>query len=107
MSGKMSELSDVFFSNASRHNHIMNAAKTPLTPKQAAIHLKTTEATVRLWIAQGKVKAARPGGRWLIPQEEIDRLLSPVQVQPLPQTSAEMEERRQWAQEGIERLRNK
>ena len=85
----------------------MSNAKPPLTPKQASIQLRTTPATVRLWIAQGKLVASRPCGRWLIPQSEIDRLLAPVQVKPLPQTSEEVEERKRWAAEGIERLKRK
>ena len=47
-----------------------------LTVPEAAQMLRMSEHTIYLWLRSGKLKSVRPGRKWLIPKEEIDRLLS-------------------------------
>ncbi len=49
---------------------------TLLTVPEASKLLRVSEHTVYLWLRSGKLKSVRPGRKWLIPKEEIDRLLS-------------------------------
>ena len=50
--------------------------------------LSVTEPTVREWIKEGKLKAARAGARfWRIRQSEVDRMLSEqASTMPSPQS---------------------
>jgi excisionase family DNA binding protein len=47
-----------------------------LTVPEAAQMLRMSEHSIYLWLRSGKLKSVRPGRKWLIPKEEIDRLLS-------------------------------
>jgi len=47
-----------------------------LTVPEAADLLRVSQHTIYLWLRSGKLKSVRPGRKWLIPKEEIDRLLS-------------------------------
>lgn len=47
-----------------------------LTVPEAAQMLRMSEHTIYIWLRSGKLKSVRPGRKWLIPKEEIDRLLS-------------------------------
>lgn len=47
-----------------------------LTVPEAAQMLRLSEHTVYLWLRSGKLKSVRPGRKWLIPREEVDRLLN-------------------------------
>lgn len=51
------------------------AEQLPLTVPEAAAELRVATATLRRWIAQGTVLAIRPGKAYLIPRQELDRLL--------------------------------
>jgi excisionase family DNA binding protein len=44
--------------------------------KDAAAILAISPWTVRAWIAQGKISSAKLGARRLVPESEINRLLS-------------------------------
>ena len=46
-----------------------------LTRKKAAEMLGILPATLSAWIKAGKIKAARPGRAYRIPESEIERLL--------------------------------
>jgi excisionase family DNA binding protein len=43
---------------------------------EVAKQLRTTEATVRYWIATGKLASLRPGRRVLIRASEVERFLA-------------------------------
>jgi len=49
--------------------------------KDAAAILAISPWTVRAWVTQGKMSSAKLGTRRLIPESEIDRLLSEAIVQ--------------------------
>ena len=47
-----------------------------LSPREAALRLGISYPTMKQWLYQGKVKAAKtPGGHYRIPEEELDGLL--------------------------------
>jgi excisionase family DNA binding protein len=46
-----------------------------LTVRQVAQQLNLVPMTVARYIRSGKLKASRPGGRWLIAQESVDEML--------------------------------
>ena len=46
-----------------------------LTRKEAAERIGVTPTTLSAWIKAGKIKAARPGRAYRIPESEIERLL--------------------------------
>lgn len=47
-----------------------------ITPRQAALRLGISYPTVKQWIYNGKLKAAKtPGGHYRIPEAELDRFL--------------------------------
>lgn len=49
-----------------------------LTVEEVAQRVRTTTATVRRWLREGKLHGVRPGGRrlgWRIPASELVRLL--------------------------------
>ena len=48
-----------------------------LTLPEAADQLRVQVRTLRGWIAQGELLAARPGKAYLIPRSEVERLLRP------------------------------
>lgn len=48
---------------------------TLLTVPEASKLLRVSEHTIYLWLRSGKLKSVRPGRRWLIPEEEIQKLL--------------------------------
>lgn len=50
-----------------------------LTVREAAAELRLTEYSVCRLIRQGRIAAARPSKSYLIPQAEIDRLLTPAE----------------------------
>lgn len=47
-----------------------------LTVPEAAKLLRVSEHTIYLWLRSGKLKSVRPGRKWLIPEEEIQKLLA-------------------------------
>lgn len=49
--------------------------------KDAAEILAISPWTVRAWVTQGKISSAKLGARRLIPESEINRLLSEALVQ--------------------------
>jgi len=49
--------------------------------KAAAEILAISPWTVRAWVTQGKISSAKLGARRLIPESEINRLLSEAMVQ--------------------------
>lgn len=47
-----------------------------MTPREAAAAVMVDEATVRRWIRNGMLQAARlPGGQYRIPREAVTRML--------------------------------
>jgi excisionase family DNA binding protein len=49
-----------------------------LTVREFAAQIRTSEATVRRWIREGRLRGVMPGGRrtgYRIPSSEVDRLL--------------------------------
>lgn len=47
-----------------------------ITPRQAAMRLGISYPTIKQWIYNGKLKAAKtPGGHYRIPEPELDRFL--------------------------------
>ena len=46
-----------------------------LTRKEAAERIGVTPTTLSAWIKAGKIKVARPGRAYKIPESEIDRIL--------------------------------
>jgi excisionase family DNA binding protein len=49
-----------------------------LTVSEAAQRIRTSEATVRRWLREKKLRGVRPGGTrlgWRIPESEVERLL--------------------------------
>jgi molybdopterin-binding protein len=47
-----------------------------LTPREAALRLGISYATIKQWLYQGKLKAVKtPGGHYRIPEAELDALL--------------------------------
>ena len=48
---------------------------TYLTTKETAAKLRLKEVTIRRWIGSGKLKAQRAGKHYLVPIEEIERVL--------------------------------
>src|SRR5581483_1751341 len=49
-----------------------------LTVSQAAEALSATAQSIRNWIRAGRLSAVRIGNRFLIPREEVERLLGDV-----------------------------
>jgi excisionase family DNA binding protein len=47
--------------------------------------LSVSPWTVRAWITQGKLGSAKLGSRRLVPQSEVERLISNASVPPLPE----------------------
>jgi excisionase family DNA binding protein len=48
-----------------------------LTLREAADALGISEVSARRWVKSGKLKAAQPGRRYLIPRNAVEELLSP------------------------------
>jgi excisionase family DNA binding protein len=51
--------------------------KPPMTVREVAERLRVRPETVRRWIAEGTVRAQKPGGNragWRVPVEEVERL---------------------------------
>ena len=46
------------------------------TLQEAAELLRMSEHTIYMWCRSGKLKAYKPGRKWLIPSEAIDQILS-------------------------------
>jgi len=56
----------------------------PLTPREAALRLGISYATIKQWLYSGKLKGAKtPGGHYRIPESELDALLH---KSPAPET---------------------
>lgn len=51
-----------------------------LTLPEAAAQLRVQVRTLRGWIAQGELLAARPGKHYLVPRSEVERLLRPTRA---------------------------
>ena len=48
---------------------------TPFTVGEVAILARTTQCTVRRWIARGELKAQRAGRRWLVAADALEEFL--------------------------------
>jgi excisionase family DNA binding protein len=53
----------------------------PLTPADVARHLEVSVATVRRWLAEGRLEGRRVGGRLRVEQEDVERLVTPARKQ--------------------------
>ena len=78
--GYLDELRGQVKRRAARHARLHEQAKREgvdpfLTVGEAAVELRLTSWTVRRYIRIGALRARRVMGRWLIPREEMDRLL--------------------------------
>lgn len=47
-----------------------------MTTANAAARLHVKQATVRLWLTQGKLKGRRFGGRWRVNTADVERMLA-------------------------------
>lgn len=47
-----------------------------MTTAEAAAKLHIKQATVRLWLGQGRLKGRRFGGRWRVSIEDVNRMLA-------------------------------
>lgn len=47
-----------------------------MTTAEAAEKLHIKQATVRLWLSQGRLKGRRFGGRWRVSIEDVNRMLA-------------------------------
>lgn len=56
-----------------------------LSVDRTAELLSVSPWTVRAWIAQGRIGSAKLGSRRLVPQSEIDKLVSNASIPALPQ----------------------
>jgi excisionase family DNA binding protein len=52
-----------------------------LTVEEAAARLRVGNWTIRAWIAEGKLRAVRPGRAYLIQVADIEALLASTAVQ--------------------------
>jgi molybdopterin-binding protein len=58
----------------------------PLKPKDAAIRLGISYATVKQWIYSGKLRTVRtPGGHHRIPEQELERFIPKSEIRSGPQ----------------------
>lgn len=56
-----------------------------ITPRQAALRLGISYPTIKQWIYNGKLKAAKtPGGHYRIPEAELDRFLHKAKKPDMP-----------------------
>ena len=59
-----------------------------LTVRQAAARLGVGYSTLKQWIYRGRVRTrVTSGGHHRIPDAEVDRLLAPAQIGPLPRST--------------------
>lgn len=63
-------------SNRKSNNPMEHREMKTYTVEEATEILKVSVSTLRRWIREGKVKTSRIGRRYLITEEEINRLLS-------------------------------
>ncbi len=47
-----------------------------LTIPEAAEQLRVLPQTIRLWIKQGRLKAAKIGRNWIVTQDYIDKIIT-------------------------------
>ena len=60
----------------------------PLTPREAAIRLGISYATIKQWLYHGKIKASKtPGGHYRIDEPELDALLHKSTTPDTPKRS--------------------
>ena len=50
--------------------------KKVYTLQEAAELLRMSEHSIYMWCRSGKLKAAKPGKKWLIPAESIEQILN-------------------------------
>ncbi len=55
---------------------------TQLSLREAADALGISEVSARRWVKSGKLKAAQPGRKYLIPREAVEELLRPKEGAP-------------------------
>jgi excisionase family DNA binding protein len=58
-----------------------------MTPAEVALALKVHPRTVRKWIAGGKLRGFRVGGRFRVTQEAVRRFVADGVVAPPPDTT--------------------
>ena len=59
-----------------------------LTTQDVAAHVGVSRASVWNWCRSGRISAVQlPGGQWLIPKSELDRILAPVSKTDSPTTT--------------------
>jgi excisionase family DNA binding protein len=60
-----------------------------LTLREAADALGISEVSARRWVKSGKLAAAQPGRKYLIPRSAVEELLSPKAPAPPPDPAAQ------------------
>lgn len=65
-----------------------------LSIERTAEMLSVSPWTVRAWITQGRLGSAKLGSRRLVPQSEIEKLISDASVPALPEHTEEASKRR-------------
>lgn len=63
--------------DTAKHPEPDTARPVMLTLPEAAKQLRVSVRALRDWVAQGELLVAQPGKRLLVPQSEVDRLLTP------------------------------
>ena len=64
----------------------------PVTPEQVAEYTNIPLATIYQKLANGQIPGSKPGKRWSIYLDEIDKWLEANRKNPIPLTDAEMNE---------------
>ena len=64
-----------------------------LTPKEVGVITRKSAATVRLWIAEGKIAAVQIGGRYFVKRADAEAKIMPVVPRPRPLTRTERKRR--------------
>jgi excisionase family DNA binding protein len=72
-------------------NNMGDEERQMLDPKTAARILGKPEGTVRRWLREGQIRARKLGRSWLIPRDEINRILNVGDVEAAKQESGEKE----------------
>jgi excisionase family DNA binding protein len=63
-----------------KHQKVEERQLRMLTPAEAAKALRLNVQTVMAWCRQGRISASKSTGKWLIPREEVDRLLRRYEI---------------------------
>ena len=63
-----------------KHQKVEERQLRMLTPVEAAKVLRLNVQTVMAWCRQGRISASKSTGKWLVPRDEVDRLLRRYEI---------------------------